>query len=85
MELSVPRDWIHLPDFGKTTQQIMLPWSILPRKINWFLQQPIFPENMHPWWQRVVFQALDTLSATEKSWIAPLPIAYDANLPGYKI
>ncbi len=30
------------------------------------------------------FQALDTLSAKEKSWIAPLPIAYDANLPGYK-
>ncbi len=30
------------------------------------------------------FRALDTLSALEKSWIAPLPIAYDANLPGYK-
>ena len=30
------------------------------------------------------FQALDTLTALEKSWIAPLPIAYDANLPGYK-
>jgi uncharacterized iron-regulated protein len=30
------------------------------------------------------FQALDTISAKEKSWIAPLPIAYDANLPGYK-
>lgn len=30
------------------------------------------------------FQALDTLSSKEKSWIAPLPIAYDANLPGYK-
>jgi uncharacterized iron-regulated protein len=30
------------------------------------------------------FEALDTLSALQKSWIAPLPIAYDAELPGYK-
>ena len=30
------------------------------------------------------FEALDTISAKEKSWIAPLPIAYDAELPGYK-
>lgn len=30
------------------------------------------------------FEALDTLSAKEKTWIAPLPIAYDAELPGYK-
>lgn len=29
------------------------------------------------------FEALDTLSATEKTWIAPLPIAYDPSLPGY--
>lgn len=29
------------------------------------------------------FEALDTLSATEKSWIAPLPIDYDPQLPGY--
>ena len=29
------------------------------------------------------FEALDTLSAEEKSWIAPLPIKYDATLPGY--
>ena len=28
--------------------------------------------------------ALDTLSAKEKAWIAPLPIAYDPELPGYK-
>jgi hypothetical protein len=26
---------------------------------------------------------LDDLTAEEKSWIAPLPIAYDSNLPGY--
>ena len=30
------------------------------------------------------FEALDTISAKQKSWIAPLPIAYDAELPGYK-
>ena len=28
--------------------------------------------------------ALDTLSAKEKAWIAPLPISYDPELPGYK-
>lgn len=30
------------------------------------------------------FETLDTLSAQAKAWIAPLPIAYDAELPGYK-
>jgi uncharacterized iron-regulated protein len=30
------------------------------------------------------FEKLDSLSAKEKSWMAPLPIAYDAELPGYK-
>ena len=30
------------------------------------------------------FQALDSLSLEQKLWIAPLPIAYDADLPGYK-
>lgn len=30
------------------------------------------------------FEALDTLSDESKSWIAPLPVAYDAELPGYK-
>ncbi|HNR07647.1 MAG TPA: ChaN family lipoprotein [Saprospiraceae bacterium] len=30
------------------------------------------------------FEALDTLSDLEKSWIAPLPVKYDAELPGYK-
>lgn len=29
------------------------------------------------------FEALDTLSDREKQWLAPLPMAYDANLPGY--
>jgi uncharacterized iron-regulated protein len=30
------------------------------------------------------FEALDTISAKEKKWMAPLPIAYDPELPGYK-
>jgi hypothetical protein len=30
------------------------------------------------------FEALDTLPAFYKSWIAPLPLKYDAELPGYK-
>ncbi len=30
------------------------------------------------------FTVLDTISAKEKTWLAPLPIAYDAALPGYK-
>lgn len=29
------------------------------------------------------FEALDVLTAEEKNWIAPLPILYDENLPGY--
>lgn len=29
-------------------------------------------------------EALDTLSADEKAWMAPLPMAYDPELPGYK-
>lgn len=30
------------------------------------------------------FEALDSLSSEEKSWIAPLPIEYDPSLPGYQ-
>jgi uncharacterized iron-regulated protein len=29
------------------------------------------------------FEALDSLPANEKEWIAPLPVPYDAELPGY--
>ena len=29
------------------------------------------------------WSALDSLSAQEKTWVAPLPIAYDPELPGY--
>ncbi len=30
------------------------------------------------------FEVLDSLPAAEKAWIAPLPIAFDAELPAYK-
>lgn len=30
------------------------------------------------------FMALDSLSEREKSWVAPLPIAFDPNLPNYQ-
>lgn len=30
------------------------------------------------------FQALDTLSPEQKKWVAPLPIAYDPELPSYQ-
>lgn len=30
------------------------------------------------------FQVLDSLGGKEKSWIAPLPIAFDPELPGYR-
>ena len=30
------------------------------------------------------FEALDTITVKEKEWIAPLPISYDPELPGYK-
>lgn len=30
------------------------------------------------------FEALDTIPAKEKTWMAPLPIAYNPELPGYK-
>lgn len=29
------------------------------------------------------FEVLDTLSDTEKAWMTPLPVVYDATLPGY--
>ncbi len=32
---------------------------------------------------KIGFQTLDSLSELEKTWIAPLPIAFDINLPAY--
>ena len=33
---------------------------------------------------RTGFESLSNLTSEEKAWIAPLPIAYDSNLPGYQ-
>ncbi|MFO7843001.1 MAG: ChaN family lipoprotein [Bacteroidales bacterium] len=50
--------------------------------------QPFIATNIPRRYANIVFkkgfEALDSLSAKEKSWIAPLPIEYDPELPGYK-
>lgn len=65
-----PTDYAPLVNFAKE-QKIVFAATNVPRKYASMVAKG-------------GFQALDTLSAKEKSWIAPLPIAYDANLPGYK-
>lgn len=65
-----PTDYAPLVNFAKE-QKIVFVATNVPRKYASMVAKG-------------GFQALDTLSAKEKSWIAPLPIAYDANLPGYK-
>jgi uncharacterized iron-regulated protein len=48
---------------------------------------PFIATNIPRSFARIVFkkgfEGLDTLTAEQKSWIAPLPIEYDASLPGY--
>jgi uncharacterized iron-regulated protein len=50
--------------------------------------QPFIATNIPRRYANMVFkkgfEVLDTLSEKEKSWIAPLPIEYDPELPGYK-
>jgi uncharacterized iron-regulated protein len=65
-----PTDYAPLVNFAKE-QKIVFAATNVPRKYASMVAKG-------------GFQALDTLSAKEKSWLAPLPIAYDANLPGYK-
>jgi len=49
---------------------------------------PFIATNIPRPFARIVFkkgfEGLDSLSTEQKSWIAPLPIPYDANLPGYQ-
>ncbi|MFN4313094.1 MAG: ChaN family lipoprotein [Chitinophagaceae bacterium] len=49
---------------------------------------PVVASNVPRRYASLVFsgglEALDTLPASVKAWIAPLPIAYDPELPGYK-
>lgn len=42
------------------------------------------PRNLANLVYKKGFEALDSLSNTEKSWIAPLPIKFDPELPTYK-
>jgi len=63
-------DYAHLVDFAKTNGLAFIATNI-PRRYA----SMVFRSD---------FEALEELSDTEKSWIAPLPIEYDPELPGYK-
>ena len=65
-----PTDYAPLVDFAKANSIIFAATNI-PRRYAALVAKR-------------GFEGLDSLSATEKNWIAPLPIAYDAELPGYK-
>jgi len=65
-----PTDYAPLVNFAKANKLAFAATNI-PRKFASLVS-------------RGGFEKLDSLSAKEKSWIAPLPIAYDAELPGYK-
>lgn len=65
-----PTDYAPLVDLAKTNQLTFAATNI-PRKFASLVA-------------RGGFEALDTLNALQKSWIAPLPILYDSSLPGYK-
>ena len=51
-------------------------------------QLPFIATNVPRKYARLVnkkgFEALDSLSASERRWIAPLPLSYDEQLPQYK-
>ena len=64
-----PTDYKPLVDFAKNEKVKFIATNI-PRKYA----SLVF---------RGGFEVLDTLSVEEKTWIAPVPIAYDATLPGY--
>jgi len=64
-----PTDYKPLVDFAKENQLKFIATNI-PRRFA----STVF---------RGGFESLDTLSVEEKTWIAPLPIKYDAELPGY--
>ncbi|AXG74023.1 iron-regulated protein [Flavobacterium arcticum] len=62
-------DYKPLVDFAKEKQVSFIATNI-PRRYASMVFKKGFP-------------VLDTLPDNEKAWIAPLPIAYDATLPGY--
>lgn len=63
-------DYAMLVDFAKSNQLDFIATNI-PR----FLARQVFKQGL---------ESLDSLSDSLKAWIAPLPIPYDANLPGYQ-
>jgi len=63
-------DYAPLVDFAKENQLSFIATNI-PRR---------FASMVY----RKGFEALETLSTQEKAWIAPLPIAFDSELPTYK-
>ncbi|NNC94625.1 MAG: ChaN family lipoprotein [Chitinophagales bacterium] len=63
-------DYKPLIDFAKREQTLFIATNI-PRRYA----QLVYKKD---------FESLDSLSAEEKSWIAPLPILFDPNLPKYK-
>jgi len=65
-----PTDYAPLVNFAKTNQ-IAFAASNVPRRYASMVAKG-------------GFEALDTISAKAKTWLAPLPIVYDAELPGYK-
>ncbi|MDB5202743.1 MAG: hypothetical protein JWQ27_2152 [Ferruginibacter sp.] len=65
-----PTDYAPLVDFAKEKNFPFVATNI-PRRYAALVAKNGFP-------------ALDSLPVGERAWIAPLPIAYDANLPGYK-
>lgn len=64
-----PTDYKPLVDFAKKNKIKFIATNI-PRS---------FASNVY----KGGFESLDSLTLEEKSWSAPLPIKYDANLPGY--
>lgn len=65
-----PTDYAPLVDFAKKNKLVFAATNI-PRRYASMVAKG-------------GFEVLDTLSGREKAWIAPLPIAYDGDLPGYK-
>ena len=63
-------DYKPLVDFAKLKQIDFIATNIPRRYASLVFKKDMF--------------ALDSLSSQEKAWIAPLPIPFDINLPGYK-
>lgn len=64
-------DYAPLLNFAKEQQLAFIATNIPRRYANLVYKEGGFP-------------ALDSLTGEEKTWIAPLPIEFDANLPQYK-